>query len=114
VAVFPLGFFVVQLNEARRTAKREFGTLASCYVNDFRQKWIGDVRGEDPLLGTADIQSLADLANSYATIKDIRLLPMSRQDLLRLVGIIAFPFLPLVLTMFSLEEVIKRLFKLVF
>jgi hypothetical protein len=32
--------------------------------------------------------------------------------LLRLAGIIAFPFLPLVLTMFSLDEVIKRLFKL--
>jgi hypothetical protein len=115
VVVFPLGFFAVQLNGARRTAKREFGTLASSYVNDFRQKWVRDgVRGEEPLLGTADIQSLADLANSYATVKDIHLLPMSRQDLLRLVGIIAFPFLPLVLTMFSLDEVIKRLFKLVF
>jgi hypothetical protein len=115
VVVLPLGFFAVQLNKAGRIAKREFGALASCYVDDFRQKWgRGEVHGEDPLLGTADIQSLADLANSYATVKDIRLLPVSRQDLIRLVGIIAFPFLPLVLTMFSLDEVIKRLFKLVF
>jgi hypothetical protein len=115
LAVVPLGFFIVQLNQARRTAKREFGSLASRYVDDFRQKWVqGGVHGEEPLLGTADIQSLADLGNSYATVKDIHLLPMSKQDLFRLVGIIVLPFLPLVLTMFSLNEVIKRLFKLVF
>lgn len=113
--VVPLGFFTVQLNQAGRTAKREFGALASRYVDDFRQKWVqGGVRGEEPLLGTADIQSLADLGNSYATVKDTRLLPMSKQDLFRLVGIIVLPFLPLVLTMFSVDEVIKRLFKLVF
>jgi hypothetical protein len=39
---------------------------------------------------------------------------MSKQDLFRLVGVIVLPFLPLVLTMFSVDEVIKRLFKLVF
>jgi hypothetical protein len=115
VLVVPLTFFAVQLNRAGRMARREFGALASRYVDDFRQKWVlGGVGSEEPLLGTGDIQSLADLSNSYATVKDIRLLPMSKQDLFRLLGVVAIPLLPLVLTMFSLDEVVKRLLKLVF
>jgi hypothetical protein len=113
VIVFPLGFFFVQLDEAGRTAKREFGTLASRYVDDFRSKWVqGGVRAGDPLLGTPDIQALADLANSYSVVKDIRLVPMSKQNLVRLLTIVAAPLAPLMLTMFPLGEAIKRLLKL--
>jgi hypothetical protein len=115
VMVLPLGFFAVQLDSAGRTAEREFGVLASRYADDFRNKWVeGGVRADEPLLGTADIQSLADLANSYAVVKDIRLLPVTKQSLVRLVGTIALPLVPLILTMFPLGEVIQRLSKLVF
>lgn len=113
VVVCPLGFFVLQLDEAGRKAKREFGALASRYVDDFRNKWVqGGVRPGDPLLGTPDIQSLSDLAHSYSVVKDIRVLPVSKQNLLHLVTIIAAPLVPLTLTMFPLVEVIKRLLKL--
>jgi hypothetical protein len=115
VVVFPMGFFALQLDEAGRTAKREFGALASRYVDDFRNKWVeGRMRAEEPLLGTSDIQSLADLGNSYAVVKDIRLLPITRQNLFRLVAVISFPIVPLALTVFPLGEILKRLFELVF
>jgi hypothetical protein len=56
VIVFPLGFFYRQLDEAGRTAKREFSALASRYVDDFRNKWVqAGVRPGNPLLGTPDI-----------------------------------------------------------
>jgi hypothetical protein len=113
--VVPLGFFAVQLEGARRLAKREFGILASHYVDDFRRKWIeGGVRGGEPLLGTPDIQSLADLANSFAVVSQIRLVPISKEILVRLILVMAVPLLPLTLTMIPLEEVVRKLFKLVF
>lgn len=115
VALLPLGFFAVQLEQASRTARLEFGTLASHYVDDFRQRWIeGGVRAGEPLLGTPDIQSLSDLANSYQVVSEFRLLPVTNQNLVRLVLWIAFPLLPLTLTMVPLEELIKRFFKLAF
>ncbi len=115
VLVFPLGFFAVKLARAGRTARAEFGILASRYVNDFRRKWVEDgTRTEGPLLGTADIQSLADLANSFEVISRTRLVPISKETLLRLLIIVALPFLPLTLTMFPLEELVQRLFKLAF
>jgi hypothetical protein len=66
------------------------------------------------LLGTPDIQSLADLANSFAVVSQIRLVPISKEILVRLILVIALPLVPLTLTMIPLEEIARRLFKLVF
>ena len=113
VTVLPLTFFSVRLESAARIAKLEFGNLASHYVDDFRGKWVLSGSGSrEPLLGTPDIQSLADLANSYNVVRDLRVLPITKQNLIRLVVAIAFPLAPLVLTMFPLDEILKRLLKL--
>jgi hypothetical protein len=113
VIVFPMSFFVGHLARAGRKARREFGTLASHYVDDFRQKWVQGGRAGEPLLGTPDLQSLADLGNSYGVVRELSLLPVSRRNLLSLAIALALPFTPLTLTMFSLSEVIERLLKLV-
>lgn len=113
--VLPLGFFGPQLEHAGHRAKREFGVLASHYVDDFHRKWIeGGRPAGEPLLGTSDIQSLADLANSFEVVSRIRLLPISKEVLIRLIIMVAFPLLPLTLTMFPLDTLIRRVFKLVF
>ena len=113
LAALPLGFFAVQLDHAGRQAKMEFGTLASRYVDDFRRKWVqgGNTEGE-PLLGTSDIQSLADTANSYSVVSEIRLFPITKQAIIRLAIVISLPLAPLLLTMFPLDEAIRRLFKM--
>jgi len=113
--VLPLGFFARQLEQAGRIARREFGTLASRYVDDFHRKWIeSGVRAGEPLLGTSDIQSLADLANSFEVVNRIRLFPINKEAIVRLAVMVALPLLPLALTMFPLDEIVRRVFKLAF
>jgi hypothetical protein len=115
LTVFPLGFFVIQLDRAGRVARRELGSLASRYVNDFRRKWVQDaVHADEALLGTPDIQSMSDLANSYSVVTEVRLFPLTKQALIRLVIMIGLPFLPLTLTMFKLDEMVGRIFKFIF
>jgi len=115
VLVAPLGFFARQLEEAGHKAKLRFGILASHYVDDFDLKWDeGEARPGESLLGTPDLQSLADLANSFAVVSRIRLVPISKEALGRLVLLVTLPLLPLPLTMFPLDEALKRIFKLVF
>ena len=112
-AVLPLTFFTVHLERAGRIARIEFGVLASRYVNDFRSKWVqGGVRSE--LLGTPDIQSLADLANSFNVVSTIGLLPVTQRALVRLALLIASPLLPLLLTVIPMSEIIKRAIKMLF
>ncbi len=114
LVILPLGFFAVQLDRAARKARIEFGALGSDYVDEFRGKWIlGRGRAGEALLGTSDIQSLADLANSYQIVNEIRLLPVSKQAFIRLVAVIVLPLLPLALTVIPLSEIIKRVFKMV-
>jgi hypothetical protein len=114
VLLLPLAFFAARLARAARAAKLEFGILSSHYVNDFHRKWIGGGGRGEGLLGTPDLQSLADLANSFNVVAEMRLLPVGKQSLLRLIVLIGLPFLPLVFTMIPLNEVIKSLFKLAF
>jgi len=115
LALTPLSFFVVQLEHAGRLAKREFGTLASHSVDDFHLKWI-ERHGADgePLLGTSDIQSLADLGNAYSVVSKMRIIPVSKDAVIRLALVIILPLLPLTLTMIPLERIIDRLIKIMF
>jgi hypothetical protein len=108
-------FFLARLSRAGRMAKREYGTLSSHYVEDFHRKWIQQrgAKGE-PLLGTSDIQSLADLGNVFSVVSDMRLVPIGRGTVVRLVFILIFPFLPLTLTMVPIDQIIDRMIKLVF
>jgi hypothetical protein len=111
----PLLMFTPQMARAKRKGLADYGLLAQRYVDSFEQKWVL----EDPalsgeLLGTADIQSLADLANSYAMVRDMRPVPFGLEDISRLAAATAAPLLPLLLTIFSLEELIMRVAKVVF
>ena len=77
----PLFFFVTQLAEAKRTGLREYGIVASRYVADFRRKWIeGHAAKDEALVGTADIQSLADLSNSFDVVREMGLVPFGPDD----------------------------------
>jgi len=113
VVVAPLTFFAVKLTLARRIAQRELGTLSSRYVNSFRRKWVQGVnRQHGPLLGTADIQSLADLGNAFDTVSDMRILPFSTKTVLRLAIVVAAPLAPLTLTIVPLDRMVEGLVKL--
>lgn len=114
LTVCPLGFFVHHLERAGRKARFEFGALASHYVDDFRRKWVEPGSPSDGLLGTPDLQSLADLANTYSVISLMRVVPVTPYALSTLAWAIAIPFLPLVLTMIPMHEVLQRFVKMVF
>ena len=65
-------------------------------------------------MGSGDIQSLADLGNSLEVVRDMRMAPVTRDTILRLAAAALAPLVPLVLTMMPLEELLKRLFGILF
>ncbi|HXZ79268.1 MAG TPA: hypothetical protein VEG30_05005 [Terriglobales bacterium] len=111
----PLFMFSPKMAAAKRKGSAEYGLLASRYVESFQQKWVVDgPLPADELLGTGDIQSLADLGNSYGLVRDMRMAPFGLDDITRLAAVTASPFLPLLLTIWSPEELIMRIIKVVF
>ena len=110
VMIAPLLVFAPQLAQAKRDGLREYGSLSERYVREFDAKWLrGGAPADEPLVGSADIQSLADLANSFEVVRTMQIAPISRDALLRLVAATLAPVVPLALTMMPLEELLKKL-----
>jgi len=115
VVLCPLLVFAPQLAQAKRTGSREYGVLAERYVREFDAKWVrGGAPADEPLVGSADIQSLADLGNSFQVVRGMRIVPVRKEDVLRLAGATLAPIVPLALTMMSLEELLKKLMGVLF
>jgi hypothetical protein len=106
--VGPLLVFAPQLAQTKRTGLREYGTLAEHYVRQFDTKWLrGGAPADEPFVGSGDIQSLADLGNSYDVVRTMRILPVTKETVLQLVVATLAPIVPLALTMMPLEELLK-------
>jgi hypothetical protein len=111
----PLLVFALQLAEVKRKGNREYGTLAARYVREFDAKWLrGGAPADEPLVGSGDIQSLADLGNSFEIVKTMRIVPVTKEAILRLMAATLAPLVPLALTMMPLEELLKKLLGIVF
>jgi hypothetical protein len=111
----PLLVFAPQLAAARRKGLREYGTLAESYVREFDAKWLrGGLPTDEQLVGSADIQSLADLANSYEVVRTMSFAPFGKGAILQLAAATLVPVAPLILTMMPLDALLKILFGIVF
>ena len=115
LAVFagPLLVFVPTLVAVKRRGLVEYGTLASRYTQQFDRKWVkGLETTEDPLLGTADIQSLADLGNGYQLVKKMGVVPIEPRDFVAMAIPGVIPAIPLAATVMPVGEIVKDLLHL--
>ncbi len=114
IVLLPLTFFSSQLIYAKRTAIREYGSVASSYVREFREKWIAGQNPEgERLLGTGDIQSLADLGNSFEVVRETGVVPFGKEDVLFLAAMLAAPLLLLLPMVLPLREIVDRILAMI-
>jgi hypothetical protein len=109
----PLMVFAPKLFRAKQQGLLKYGILASRYTQLFDGKWVESAGvAEEPLLGSADIQSLADLGNSYELVRKMRGFPIELSDFvgIALPGII--PALPLITTVMPIGEILKSILRL--
>jgi len=115
VVLGPLLVFTPQLAHTKRMGLRDYGTLAERYVRDFDAKWLrGSAPANERLIGSGDIQSLADMRNSFEVVRTMRIVPFTKEAILQLAVVTVVPVAPLLLTMMSLEEILKKLLGILF
>jgi hypothetical protein len=56
----------------------------------------------------------AQLDHAYTSVSDMRLVPFGKGTVIRLAIVLVFPFLPLMLTMVPLDQIVDRFIKLIF
>lgn len=115
VVIGPLLVFASQLAQTKRKGMREYGILAQRYVREFDDKWLrGGAPAGEPLMGSGDIQSLADLNNSLEVVKTMKIAPVTKDSIILLAVATLAPVLPLFLTIMPLEELLKKLLGILF
>ena len=108
--VGPLLVFVRPLLHARLEGLRHYSILTNQYNRAFHARWIkNEPLPEDPLLGTADIQSLADLGNSFERVRAMRDFPFGARLILQIAVMSALPALPLLLLVVPVTQILKVL-----
>jgi hypothetical protein len=108
----PLIVFTGMLFQTKRVGLLQYGALANSYTGQFHEKWIGGRNPEhEPLLGSGDIQSLADLANSFSVVQKMKVMPIDPRTIIQLVVSSLLPMVPLLLTVMPFGDLLKLVFK---
>ncbi len=111
----PLMVFTPQLLEIKRTGMLEFGNMTHHAVIDFHNRWFNqDQPASQSLMDPPDIQSLSNLGACYESIKQLSWLPFNLQNVIQLTAVSLLPVAPLLLSMFSVEELLGKLLKILF
>lgn len=101
--------FVRPLYAARERALLDYGRLASQHHLAFHQKWIGEARSGQDLLGFADASSAADLTASVEVAQALRIVPVDLIAVIQLVVAAGVPMLAVVATQVPLGDMAKWL-----
>jgi hypothetical protein len=92
-----------------------YNALATRYVTAFEKKWI---EGEgpdpdDPLAGTDDFQSLADLGTGVDVVRRMNWVPFGPRLMVMMALSAVVPLAPLLLFQYPLAELVRRLLGMV-
>jgi len=111
--VAPLLVVTPKLFKVKEAGVFQYGALGTTYVQDFDSKWVRGAKPEDEqLLGTSDIQSLADLSNSFAIVDKMRVFLFDKEILVGIAIPVLFPMLVLLVIASPTEELIQAILKL--
>jgi hypothetical protein len=106
----PLLMFFPILVRSRLAGLRDYSLLLVRYNRAFHAKWIAaHPPAHESLLGSADIQSLADLGASFEYIRGMKVVPFSTRAMLQLAVLTSIPCLPLLLLVMPVSEIISLL-----
>lgn len=107
----PLFIFSPKLWACKVKGLSDYMLLSAQYVKDFDNKWLHNKAStKEQLLGTADLQSLADLNNSISVVRNMRWIPISMPLLVSLLSVSLVPMLPLFLLKYPMTELAERFF----
>ncbi|WP_010585497.1 hypothetical protein [Schlesneria paludicola] len=112
----PLLAFAGGLSRLRFRGLLNYSRLVLRHDRAFDEKWIENpqpaTKASEPLLGSSDVQSLADIATAYNHVDDMWLIPFDLKGFAVLVVSALLPMVPLIATVIPLNEILPKLLEL--
>jgi len=103
----PLLFFTRQLVRTRRQAMLEYGALQYQLSHDFHRHWI--IGKAKDLVDSEQPSAMADYNVVYGTVSSMHIVPLKPQAVILVALLLLVPFLPLLLTVYSITEILQRI-----
>lgn len=114
LGLLPLMLLAPKLAMVRRAGLRDYGRLGNEYTEAFDLKWVHATNPPgEPLLGTGDIQSLADLGNSYAVVQQMQIAPITKRLAVQLAVQAGIPLVPAIILGTPTSELVNAILKMV-
>jgi hypothetical protein len=111
----PLLMFIPIMARTRLAWLRDYSLLVDRYNRSFHEKWIaGKAPANESLLGSSDIQSLADLGNSFQFVRGMSVIPISLRVAIQFAIVTSLPCVPLILLVVPIDKILSLLTKAVF
>jgi hypothetical protein len=113
VLAAPLLLLGPRLLAVKKRGLLEYGALATVYTQTFDTKWVHGKPAEgEMLLGSSDIQSLADMGNSFAIVRGMRVAPIDKLTLIGLARAAVLPMAPVLILGTPADELIRTVLRL--
>jgi len=111
VPLAPLVVFAPPLAAVKRAAILAYGRVASHAGRRFDEKWIVSGAGDDAaaLLETGDTSMICDYGDVFDRVRKLSPIPIERTSVVPLAIAAALPLLPLALTVWPLDVIVKQL-----
>ena len=114
IGLCPLALWTPTMSRVRKEGLRQYARLGDRYAQAFDRKWVQAAEPPaEPLLGTADVQSLADLGNSYAVIQQMSLAPITKGLAALLTVMASAPLLPIAIYATPTSDIVKAILKII-
>lgn len=106
----PLMLFARQMYEAKESAVFQYGALASRHIQHVDQKWLS---GQPPKEDVGiDFRAVAHMGSSVSAVRQMSIVPLYKDDLLKLLVAALLPLLPLLATLVPMDEVLTLVLKM--
>jgi hypothetical protein len=110
LVLLPLLVYVPKLFTLKEEGQLAYGALSMAYSQVFDRRWIGKTPlTEEMLAEIADFSALADLGASFQVVKDMSIFPVDFDTLKLLLLATVVPFIPLLLSVIPLPDLLSRL-----
>ncbi len=106
----PLFAFTPKMVRAREGGLRDYGLLGHKLFQQFSKKWSESPKDENgkALLASTEPSTTADYSATYQNVHQMRVVPMSLRGAIRVGVVLLIPFAPLLLTQYSIDQLIER------
>jgi len=106
----PLFLLALPLARCRRKGMLEFSDVTLLYARLFDEKWVRPpTMKQEELLGSPDIQSLADISSAFMNVKMMRIILISKELVTSVALYAAVPLAPLFLFVYRVDELLPKI-----